>query len=249
MSTKASTINLFGLSITTHSLSEIIERIAGTERLLKIYTPNPEQIVQAAELTQFQKVLAAGDILLPDGIGLIWASRWLMWRGRTDAALSSRVTGRALAAALLEESERRDWKVLLVGGRGYTEYAESLAARLSFRWTPGYEDVTRPTSQEEQALTELIEAYQPDLVLVAFGAPQQEFWIDRMAPTLDTLGVRAAICVGGSFDVLSGALATPPAIVSQLGLEWLFRLVQEPWRWRRQGRLVRFVRRTIASSA
>jgi N-acetylglucosaminyldiphosphoundecaprenol N-acetyl-beta-D-mannosaminyltransferase len=87
-----------------------------------------------------------------------------------------------------------------------------------------------PRPEDEPAIHERILAAKPDILLVAYGAPAQELWIARNQPLL---GVPAAIGVGGTFDYLAGHVPRAPRWMRRLGLEWLFRLIRQPWRWRR----------------
>ena len=95
----------------------------------------------------------------------------------------------------------------------------------------GYKNKATPTPQEEHAIEDIVRSTRPHFVFVAFGSPFQELWIDTHRQML-----QASICmgVGGGFDYLSGASNKPPQIIRSLGIEWLYRLVHEPWRIRRQ---------------
>jgi N-acetylglucosaminyldiphosphoundecaprenol N-acetyl-beta-D-mannosaminyltransferase len=95
---------------------------------------------------------------------------------------------------------------------------------------------------EEQRIIETITGLKPDILLVALGAPRQELWLDR---NMGHLGVPLAVGVGGSFDVWAGRVKRAPAWTGDLGLEWLYRLVTQPWRARRMLALPRFVYRVI----
>ena len=104
-------------------------------------------------------------------------------------------------------------------------------------WTPGFQQAQQPSDEEIAQVGKLPKQLKPTVVFVALGAPQQEFWILDNAAVLQAAGTKLAMAVGGSFDVLFGKLTQPPAWIAQLGFEWLYRLVQQPWRWRRQLRL------------
>jgi N-acetylglucosaminyldiphosphoundecaprenol N-acetyl-beta-D-mannosaminyltransferase len=102
-----------------------------------------------------------------------------------------------------------------------------------------------PAPDEQDALVERIGAAQPDALLVAFGAPAQDVWIAHNQPRLQ---VPVAMGVGGAFDFIAGVTRRAPQWVQRLGFEWLHRLIREPWRWRRQLVLPRFVWRVLRSS-
>lgn len=101
-------------------------------------------------------------------------------------------------------------------------------------WTPGFKNAGNPSPEENQAVLDLIKDLKPKLVFVALGAPHQEYWLATNKTHFSDSGVKIAMAVGGSFDVIFGKLKTPPDWVGKLGVEWLYRLWQEPRRWRRQ---------------
>ena len=95
-----------------------------------------------------------------------------------------------------------------------------------------------PALEEEGEIVCMIQRAKPDVLFVAYGAPQQDKWVSR---NLERLGVPVAMGVGGAFDFISGRAKRAPRWVQHLGLEWLHRLYREPWRWRRMLALPRFV--------
>lgn len=113
-------------------------------------------------------------------------------------------------------------------------------------WVEGYRQIKNLSSREltiaDAAVLAKIMQIQPQIVFVAFGAPHQEMWVNRNREELEKMGVNLVMVVGGAFDVLSGKIRRAPKVVQQLGFEWLFRLAQEPWRWKRQLRLIEFVK-------
>ena len=109
-------------------------------------------------------------------------------------------------------------------------------------WHEAFLNVTQQTQEENIVLLDFIRKLKPVAVFVALGAPHQEKWIVDNKKFLEESGVRVAMVVGGSFDVLLGKIARAPKWMQKIGLEWLFRLFQEPWRWRRQLKLLSFVK-------
>jgi N-acetylglucosaminyldiphosphoundecaprenol N-acetyl-beta-D-mannosaminyltransferase len=95
-----------------------------------------------------------------------------------------------------------------------------------------------PAVEEEDEIVALVKQAGPDILFVAYGAPQQDKWIAR---NLEKLGVPLAMGVGGTLDFIAGVAVRAPRWVQRLGLEWLHRLCREPWRWRRMLALPRFV--------
>ncbi len=234
---------LFDLDLFSKSKTALLELLA--DRLKRpnsttiVFTPNPEQVVQAFQTRSFMTKLQQADLLLPDGVGLIWASRVLSWFGKAQP-LAERITGREVAAWLIKEASRQNQSVLLVGGQGYTP---SEVAQLGehVTWLEGHIDVSKPTKGEDEQITATIKRIKPAVVLVAFGAPHQEEWLLRHRATLEKNGARVAMVIGGAADYIVGRVPETPSIIERLGFEWLFRLVTQPWRWRRQLRLVVFV--------
>jgi N-acetylglucosaminyldiphosphoundecaprenol N-acetyl-beta-D-mannosaminyltransferase len=224
-------------------ISQWIKRDDGSAKL--IFTPNPEHIVQSQRDGLFLATLQQADICLPDGIGIVWASRLLQVVGK-GKSIGQRISGVDVVNLLLLDYP--DLNYLVIGGRSQEKPTKLQHLSLhgkKIAWLPGYENVARPTEEEEEGVRQVIKEIKPDVVFVAFGAPQQEFWAVRHQAFLAKNGVKIVMVVGGAFDMLTGKLARAPKLVRQLGLEWLFRLIQQPWRWKRQLRLVSFIRLTI----
>lgn len=200
----------------------------------QVMTPNPEFVMHARRDPAFRALLDRADLAPADGVGLKWAARLLGTPLRAVVPGSDLVEG--LAAATTHGGQR--W--FLLGG------AEGIAAAAGAALHARYPGVAiagtwsgTPDAAEDDAICRRIEAARPvDVLLVAYGAPRQDAWIARNQPRL---GIPVAIGVGGTFNFLAGRSRRPPRLVRRLGLIWLFRLVTEPWRWRRQLALVRFV--------
>ncbi|MFQ3682158.1 WecB/TagA/CpsF family glycosyltransferase [Roseiflexus sp.] len=190
-----------------------------------VVTVNPEFVMEARRNSAFRRVLAAADLATPDGVGLLLAAHWC----RTP--LRGRVTGVALTERISAEAARRGWSLFLLGAA--PGVAERAAAALQ-RTNPALRIVGcyagSPHPADEPAIRERILAARPDVLLVAYGHPAQDLWIARNQPILR---VPVAIGVGGTFDELAGVVPRPPAVIERLGLKWLYRLIIQPWRWRR----------------
>ena len=115
-------------------------------------------------------------------------------------------------------------------------------------WHEGFLNITQPTQTEKNELLECIQTLKPEVIFVAFGAPHQEQWIIENKQVLEASGVRLAMVVGGAFDMLLGKVSRAPKWMQKVGLEWLFRLYQEPWRWKRQIKLLQFVKLVVQAS-
>lgn len=202
--------------------------------LTVIFTPNPEQVIQASRSPAFLTVLLRADVLLPDGQGLVWASHRL---ARTP--VQQRFAGRAVVEWWLQEASQRQIATFLLGSA--PGVAEALARQVDphARWCAaavGYQNVQQPTAEEEAGLRRQIEQHHPEVMFVAFGAPWQEMWVSEHREWLAKLGVKIVMVCGGAFDVLSPrtSLKKPPVFLEKMKLEWFWRLLQEPHRWRRQ---------------
>jgi len=203
-----------------------------------VVTPNPEMLVQATRQPRFRDALNASCLAIPDGTGLRLAARM---RGRR---LPERVTGTDLTDDLAALAAERGFSVFLLGA---AEGVARAAAEVLRGRYPGLKVVGATDGGKvgrdaagvprigEGTLAAVRQAA-PDILLVAFGHGTQEEWI---AAHLDGLpSVRVAVGVGGAFDFISGRVRRAPAWMRRSGLEWLWRLIQEPWRWRRIWRAV-----------
>jgi N-acetylglucosaminyldiphosphoundecaprenol N-acetyl-beta-D-mannosaminyltransferase len=200
------------------------------QHTLFVATPNPEQVLLAEKKPDFAKKLQQADVCIPDGVGIVWASRWLEWRGKSTA-VSGRITGVDTLTFLLGKLPAE--KIALIGG-----FTAPPAEKMA--WTAGYHDAQNPTAAETEAVTHFLKENKPTVVCVALGAPTQEAWIAEYLPLLNELKVKLVIPVGGAADVLFGKLRRAPGWMRTTHLEWLYRLWQEPWRWRRQMKLWQF---------
>lgn len=251
------TIKIFGLDVFSSDyaglLTLLLTHLQTNKSLLTIMTPNPEQIVLSRRDQTFLDHLQSADILIPDGIGLVIASNLLTTR--QSGAINERITGRQLAADLLALAGQHSFSVLVVGGQHYSLDEHASEGELSVLssdksqahvyWTQGYADVHHPSEKEEAALISLIEKKKPAIIFVAFGAPFQEAWLVQHRVELEKAGVQLAMAVGGAFDMLLGKISPAPRTMQRLGLEWLYRLYREPWRWRRQLQLLVFIKLVI----
>jgi N-acetylglucosaminyldiphosphoundecaprenol N-acetyl-beta-D-mannosaminyltransferase len=191
----------------------------------QVVTVNPEFVVAAQSDAAFARVLAQADLAVPDGAGLLLAARWL----RTP--LRARVTGVGLSRRLADLAARQGYRLFLLGA------APGVAQRAADRLSADYPGLLiagvhtgSPDPAEEASIVALIRAAAPHILLVAYGAPAQDKWIAR---NLERLGVPVCMGVGGVLDYLAGAVPYAPAWLRRLGLEWLYRLVRQPRRWRR----------------
>ena len=233
-------INLFGVRIDSVSFSEAVVRI---ERMIRekgkhlVVTPYSESIVKAQEDFEFKTILNGASLAVPDGISLVWASRFL------EQPLKERIAGVDLMVALCGRAAKKGYRVFLLGGRDDVakRALECLRQRLlglKVGYFEGSPDVKKETDKQLRQTIAKINKFSPDLLFVAYGPVVQEKWLAKNLPKLN---VKVAMGVGGAFDYLSGRIPRAPKFLRKLGLEWLFRLLVQPWRIKRQIALWKFV--------
>lgn len=199
-----------------------------------IYTPNTEIIMMCQKDKEFQKYLNDGDLVVPDGIGLIYASKI------KKMPLKERVTGYDLSVKLLEIANENNLKLYIIGGE--PGVAKKAVENISIDYpnidicgyNHGYFKGTHigyEGHEEEKKVIEDINKKSPDILFVCLGAKKQEKWIHHNKKKLNT---KILIGNGGTVDVLAGNIKRSPDIFINLGLEWLYRLIKEPKRIKRQ---------------
>jgi N-acetylglucosaminyldiphosphoundecaprenol N-acetyl-beta-D-mannosaminyltransferase len=225
---------LFGTPIDRVTLDEAVHRIESflDARVPAIVcTPDTTAIWRAQRDQKLREVYSEADLVTPDGMGVVWAGRLL------GAPFQERVSGIDLLEKLF--SCGRAMKIFLLGGA--PGVADQAAHKLSERY-PNLQIVGthhgyfRPS--ESDRITELIEATQPDMVLVGLGVPRQELW---MRANRQKIRTAVLMGVGGCFDVWAGARRRAPRSWQRVGLEWLYRLLQEPRRLVRVSTIPLFV--------
>jgi N-acetylglucosaminyldiphosphoundecaprenol N-acetyl-beta-D-mannosaminyltransferase len=229
-------LNILGVRVDAVSERRYLELVAqwvadGAPR--QVVTVNPEFVMRAQTDPAFAAVLAGADLATPDGVGVIWAAR------RQGVRLRERVGGSDAAIPMARQCARLGHRLFLLGaGVGIAERA----ARALQRQIPGLiiagTFAGSPAPEMEEQIVALIRAARPDILWVAYGAPAQDLWIAR---NKERLGVPVSIGVGGAIDYLAGVRRRAPALLRRLWLDWAFRLVTQPWRWRRMLAIPRFI--------
>ena len=213
-------VNVLGVGVTSASESQVLAKIDGflakTGKMKLIVTVNPEFVMLAQDDPEFKKILNSADLAFADGVGL------------KLAGVKEIVPGRKVVEAIV-----RRYRVFYLGSR----VASEMAKKFGGQYDEGEKSI-RAGEQESERIITKINKYKPDILLVAYGAPWQEKWLWA---NRHKLKAKIGMGVGGTFDYLTGHVLLPPEWVNKMGLEWLWRLVHEPWRWRRQLRLLRFV--------
>lgn len=217
-------IDILGVRVDNVSFEEAVNKVEefiGDKNKHYVVTPNPEIGILAQKDHKLRQILNSADLAIPDGIGLIWASRIL------GSRLKERVTGVDLMEKFCQVAEKKGFSVGLLGGKNGV--ASLCAAVLKNR----FEKLKLVVFDKNQPIYKDV-----DILFVAMGAPKQEKWIGKNLPKIP---VKVAMGVGGAFEMITGAQIRAPKILQNLGLEWLWRLITQPWRVKRQLALLVFV--------
>jgi N-acetylglucosaminyldiphosphoundecaprenol N-acetyl-beta-D-mannosaminyltransferase len=207
------------------ALATIEDRVA-TRAGGMVFTPNVDHIVLAEHNPRFREVYARVTLSLVDGVPVLWAARLL------GTPLPEKVSGSDLVVPLIERAAARGWRVFLLGAA--PGVADLAAAKLT-ELHPGLNIVGTAAPMIDmngdpaprKAIALEIAGTRPDLVLVAFGAPKQEFFCDEFR---DLLAPAVLVCIGAGLDFVAGTMRRAPRWISKVGLEWAYRLVREPRR-------------------
>ena len=219
--------------VTTEETLALIDQFVRDDVPHQLCTVNPEFIMAAQQDAEFKRILQHASLNLPDGIGVVWAAKHL------GHPLRERVAGSDLVGLMADRAQRTGWRIFLLGG------AEGVAERAAIILRERYPQTNivgayagSPRPEDEADIAARIRSSGANILLVAYGAPQQDKWIDR---NIERTGAAVAIGIGGSLDFIVGTQKRAPHWMQRLGLEWFYRLIREPWRWRRQLALPRFV--------
>ncbi|MBH0230714.1 WecB/TagA/CpsF family glycosyltransferase [Halobacillus yeomjeoni] len=223
-----------GVDVSSYSYEELKQHILNDIEKKKqsfIVAINPEKILQAQKDAGLLMLLNKATYQIPDGVGVLLASK--LYGGD----ISRRVTGIDMVMTLCEQAAALDKSVFLYGAKpGIADKAkDSLVEKFPGLKVAGVLD---GYEKDQDYIIDTINEAKPDILFVALGSPKQEHWI---VDNMDKLDVRIFQGVGGSFDVISGRVKRAPAFFRKLGMEWFYRLVTEPWRFKRQIKLPTFL--------
>lgn len=211
----------------------------GERKKTVIFTPNPEMVMAAQKDKEFMEVLKGGDLLIPDGIGIVKASKFY------PNPIKERVAGCDLIEEIFSKIKTTVNTVYFLGG------AEGVAEKASQKMQKKYRGLSvtgvhhgyfKDNSPEEREIIDEINSLNPEVLLVGLGFPRQEKWIARHKDELNSIIIMG---VGGSFDVLSGNTKRAPEFYRNHGLEWFYRLITQPSRFKRMLVLPVFMIRAI----
>lgn len=213
-------VNILGYGVDTFTFEDAIEYIYN--RHGQVVTINPEMILNAQKNKDFSDVINSSEMIVPDGVGVQIGLKILGHK-------VSRIAGIDFSKALIQKCVNDNKNIALVGAK--PEILQKTCEKLKSEY-PNINIVYAHDgyfTDENEIINEIV-PFAPDLILVALGAPKQEFFISKLKKQLPN---SIMIGVGGSFDVWSGVINRAPEIYQKLGLEWLYRTVKEPKRLKR----------------
>lgn len=231
-------IDIRGVKFDNVTLEEAKQRVLDfveTDGAKMVVTPNSEIVQMCIEDKKVKEVVSGGDLIIPDGIGVVYASKIL------GTPLKQKVAGFDLASVLLPAMEKEGIKLFLLGGA--PGVADKAAAKMKEKY-PGL-DICGTNDgyfEESGPIIQKINDSGAQVVYVCLGAPKQEKW---MAQHRHSIKAKVMLGLGGSLDVFAGNVKRAPDIYIKLGLEWFYRLVKEPWRYKRMMKLPQFLFGTI----
>ena len=241
-------IKILGVRINNIDMDEAMKKIDGffaSDELNYIYTPNPEIVMRAGRDEEFKKIINSASLNLCDGIGLIIASKL------KKKPLKSRVTGYDTSIKILELMNEKHLSLFLLGAKpGIAEkaiekinndYPNIVIAGYNNGYFNGSHN-GHASCDEEEALIQKINDSKTDAIFVGMGAGYQEKFIYY---NKDKLKTKLAIANGGVIDVLAGNVKIAPAFIRKIGMEWLYRLIKEPKRFKRQLDIPKFLMKII----
>jgi N-acetylglucosaminyldiphosphoundecaprenol N-acetyl-beta-D-mannosaminyltransferase len=233
-------VSIFGVPFSKLSMDDTIgcvTQMIESGQPHQIITANPIMVMSAVDSPSYLQLLKNADLVVPDGAGIVWAASYV------GNPVAERVTGFDLLHRMMRLGESKGWKVYLLGAS--PEIIEAAAASLKRQYPAlqlvGYRDGYFQ-AEDDLRVIENIRVLQPDILLIGRSADMQEPWI---AQNKHALQVPVIMGVGGSFDVLSGKLKRAPKLFQKLRLEWFYRLLQEPWRYKRMLVLPKFAAKVV----
>ena len=236
MKSNESTVSIFGIPFSRLGFQATVQQLVDaveSRTATHVVTGNPIMVMHALEHSDFMSMMLGAELVVPDGAGVVWASGYL------KQPVAEKVAGIELMEELIRIGSTRGWRVFLLGTAPDTVQtaADNLQQRYPGMVLAGVHDGFFGPDQDDQVV-ELIRSAAPDLLFVGRSQATQDPWIDRFK---SRLGIPVMMGVGGSLDVMAGKLKRAPKLFIKLRLEWLYRLLLEPTRYRRMLALPRFV--------
>ncbi|MDF2961241.1 MAG: glycosyl transferase, WecB/TagA/CpsF family protein [Paenibacillus sp.] len=231
------TVSIMGVPFSKLNLQQTLKSLTDQldkqdNKLFHLITANPEIVMVAKQDELLRTIIDQAGMITPDGIGVVLASKW------QGEPLEERVTGFDIFLGLLKAGNEKGYSLYLLGA---DEETNRKSSEIIAQQYPGVRVVGRQNGffekDKEAAVVSAIRAAKPDILVVAMGAPFSEKWIFKYKKELQA---KVAFGVGGSLDVLAGKVKRAPVVWQNLHLEWLYRLLSQPSRWRRQLVLPKF---------
>ena len=236
-------VDILGVSISNITMREATQKVkefVKTDSFHSVYTPNPEYVMLAQDDEAFRKILNEADLVVPDGIGVVIGSKI------KKTPLPERVPGYDLAQNTMKEAVKEGYKYYFFGGK--PGVAEEAAVKMRETY-PGIQIVGTRNGyfkpEDEAEIIADINASGANILFVCLGAPKQEKWIEANKHLMPH--IRVAMGLGGSLDGMAGRVKRAPMIYQKLGLEWFYRLLKEPTRFKRMLVLPKFLVKVIFS--
>lgn len=252
-------VHILGVKFDNVTLKEALEKaisLAKSSTQHYVATPNPEFLLEAQKNPEFKKVLNESDMNIPDGTGILWATKyfditknshsktikilkWLIsllsvtfYPKYIRTILKERVTGADLMEQICKNAGANNLKIFLLGAKESTveKVKEILESKYHGIKIAGVFSGT-PKIEDEHTIIEKVKNSEAQSLFVAYGAPQQELWIHRNLHKIPN--IKLAMGVGGTFNFIAGIRKRAPKFMQRTGLEWLYRLFQEPSRAKR----------------
>ncbi|MFD0681450.1 MULTISPECIES: WecB/TagA/CpsF family glycosyltransferase [unclassified Paenibacillus] len=231
------TVSIMGVPFSKLNLQQTIKKLTvqldkQEGKLFQLITANPEIVMVAKQDELLRTIISQSGMITADGIGIVLAAKW------QGEPLEERVTGFDIFTGLLKAGNEKGYSIYLLGA---DEETSRKASEVIAEQYPGVRVVGRQNGffgkEEEAGVVASIGAAKPDILVVAMGAPYSEKWIYKYKKDLKA---KVAFGIGGSLDVLAGKVKRAPVAWQKLNLEWLYRLLSQPSRLRRQLVLPRF---------
>lgn len=228
-------VRIYGVPISKMSMDQTVAYLTNVieqRQPHQVITANPIMVMAAQDDPAYLSMMQRAELIVPDGTGVVWAAKYV------GEPVVERVPGYDLIHELMKVGESRSWKVYLLGASNEVIQAAAEKLRTAYPSVKlvGIRDGYFKDEQDAEVIQDIVDAA-PDILLVGRSAANQEPWIGKYKKQI---GVPVMMGVGGSFDVLSGKLKRAPVLFQKLRLEWFYRLMQEPWRYKRMLLLPQF---------
>lgn len=228
-------VRIYGVPISKMSMDQTVAYLTNVieqRQPHQVITANPIMVMAAQDDPAYLSMMQRAELIVPDGTGVVWAAKYV------GEPVVERVPGYDLIHELMKVGESKSWKVYLLGASNEVIQAAAEKLRTAYPRIKlvGVRDGYFKDEQDAEVIQDIVDAA-PDLLFVGRSAANQEPWIGKYK---QQIGVPVMMGVGGSFDVLSGKLKRAPVLFQKLRLEWFYRLMQEPWRYKRMLLLPKF---------